>query len=520
MIKKLTVALLALLLIAGMAIVASADNGVATDITSATDISGSGYDSFSFLKDKSSYSYNKSTGNTTINLENSQGIASIYLMFNVEYGAYTITDNISGKVYTAGSFGFLHEYITLDEPATSLTIRFESGAVQLSEIYTFSQGAAPDFVQQWQAPLDGKADIVLFAAHGDDDHLFFAGLLPYYTSQPDCAVQVVYMTDHRNLTMTRTHEMLNGLWAVGVKAYPVFGTFDDFLVESLEGTYQEFERLGHSRTELQAFVVEQVRRFKPQVAIGHDLNGEYKHGMHMVYADLLVKALDITGDATQYPESAQKYGTWDIPKTYLHLYEKNPIVMDWDQPLEAYGGLTAFQVSQQLGYLCHESQQYTWFTKWINWVGMQVGGTPITSATQIAKYSPCNYGLYRSTVGADVLKNDFMENITTYAEQERLEQERLEQERLEQERLEQERLEQERLEQERLEQERLEQERLEQERLEKEQQEKENQRKAELAAAIAVLAILIVLLVCVLLTIRQRNIRRRRRKRVKRTIEK
>ena len=59
-------------------------------------------------------------------------------------------------------------------------------------------------------------------------------------------------------------------------------------------------------------------------------------------------------------------------------------------------------------------------------------------------------------MGEDVLKNDFIENIVTYAEQERLEQERLEQERLEQERLEQERLEAD-LEAKRLEQERLEQ---------------------------------------------------------------
>jgi hypothetical protein len=94
----------------------------------------------------------------------------------------------------------------------------------------------------------------------------------------------------------------------------------------------------------------------------------------------------------------------------------------------------------------------------------------LTKASQIKKYSPCQFGLYRSTVGADVLKNDFLENITTYAQQEKLEQERLEQERLEQERLEQERLEQERLEQERLEQERLEQERLERENKEKQQQ--------------------------------------------------
>ena len=72
-----------------------------------------------------------------------------------------------------------------------------------------------------------------------------------------------------------------------------------------------------------------------------------------------------------------------------------------------------------------------------------VGGTPITKATQITTYSPCKFGLYRSLVGADVQKNDFLENITTYAQQEQQEQERLEQERLEQERLEQERLAQE-----------------------------------------------------------------------------
>ncbi len=509
MIKKISALLFALLL-AGIAFTVSADESTAKDITNATAFSGSGYDSFGFLKDKDIKGYKKSAGSAAITLENSEGISSIYLMFNLEYGTYTVTDNTSGKVYTAGEHGFLHEYIALDTPATSLTIRFENGAVHLSEIYAFSRGNAPDFVQQWDAPLDGKADIVLFATHGDDDHLFFAGLLPYYTSREDCAVQVVYMTDHRNLTMSRTHEMLNGLWAVGVRAYPVFGAFDDFLVESLEGSYKEFERLGHSREELQAFVVENVRRFKPQVAIGHDLNGEYKHGMHMVYADLLVKALDITGDATKFPESAEKYGTWEIPKTYLHLYEQNKIRMDWDQPLETFGGMTAFQVSQQLGYPCHESQQWTWFTKWINWENKRVGGVPVTKATQISEYSPCDFGLYRSNVGADVEKNDFLENITTYAEQERLRLEQEEQERLEQK--EQERLEQE--EQERLEQE--EQERLEQERLEQERLQQEAQRKKELAIAIGVLAVLVIALVCVLISIRQRNIRRRRRKRAQR----
>ena len=488
--------------------------GVSATETEATDLkvtaSGTGYSSFSFLFDKNIKSYKKSSGSATIKLESKTGMASLYLLFNLEYGEYTITDNSSGTVFTAGKYSFLHEYIDLKEAfgtcPTDLTIRFSNGTVQLSEIYAFSEGKTPAFVQKWEPPLEGGADILLLSTHGDDEQLFFAGLLPYYAGQLDLRVQVAYLTDHRNLTTTRTHEMLNGLWTVGVEAYPVFGSFADFLLDTLDATYKHYSKTyGTSKDDLQDFVVEQLRRFRPQVVVGHDIAGEYAHGMHMVYTDMLIKALDITNDPAIYPALAEKYGTWDVPKTYLHLYETNPIVMDYDTPLDHFGGMTAFEVSQKLGYPCHESQQYTWFTRWINGKN-----TKITKATQIEDYNPCLFGLYRTTVGADVNKNDFMENIVPYAEQERLEQERLEQERLEQERLEQERLEQERLEQERLEQERLEQERLEKERLEAQRLEAERlaaQRK--LLTVIACLALLIILAVTVAVLIFKRSRSRR-----------
>ena len=508
--KKLLSILLVAVLILSVLPAASAETATAADITKDTVFSGSGYSGFGFLSDGDIKTYHKSSGNTTITLENAAGIHSLYLMFDLEYGEYTITDNTTGKSITAGQHRFLHEYIALESPATSLTIRFENGAVRLSELYAFSEGSAPDFVQTWGAPLEGKADIVLFATHGDDDQLFFAGLMPYYAGELGCAFQVVYMTDHRNLTMARTHEMLNGLWAVGVTAYPVFGEFDDFRIDDMQQTYSAYKNLGHPKEQLQGFVVEQIRRFKPQVAIGHDLKGEYGHGMHMVYADLLINALDITGDPAQYPESAEKYGTWDIPKTYLHLYEENPIELNYDTPLDSFDGMTALEVTQKLGYPCHESQQYTWFTQWLNWVNMAVGGTPVTSATQIAKYNPCKFGLYRSTVGTDVQKNDFLENIVTYAEQERIEQERLEQERLEAERLEAEKAEQERLEAERLEQERLEQERLEAERLAAEQAKQKLIK--DITTAVIVLTVLLVALIGVLVAMRVQNIRRHKRR--------
>lgn len=440
----------------------------AQDITKSTEITGIGYSDFSFLQNGSVDDYRTSGENAQITLKNSNGMAQLYLLFDMEYGAYTVTDDTTNQSFTAGTDGFLHEHIDLvaafGEKPVSVTLRFDAGPVQLSEISVFSEGMLPDTVQVWQKPLDGKADLVLFSTHGDDEHLYFAGLLPQYAGEKQYGVQVVYMTDHRNDTNKRTHEMLNGLWNTGVRAYPVFGSFPDFRIDSLSGTYERYEnQYGITKDQLLSFVVEQIRRFRPIVAVGHDLAGEYGHGMHQVYADLLTNAVHIAKDGQQFPESAQQYGTWEIPKLYLHLYEENAIVLDYDQPLTAFNGLSAFQVSQQRGFPSHKTQQWPMFVTWIYGEDGQ-----IDKATQIDTYNPAHFGLYYSAVGTDQQKNDFFENVLTYEqqEQERLEQERLEQERLEQERIEQERLEQERLEQERLEQERIEQERLEQERLE------------------------------------------------------
>lgn len=394
----------------------STETAPANDLTASTAITGTGYDSFSFLQDGNASTYRTSSGNARITLENPKGIGSLYLMFDLEYGSYTITDNKSGFTVTAGTYGILHEFIDLysllGACPTSVTLHFDSGSVRLSEIYTFSYGQTPDFVQKWQAPLENGADIVLFSTHSDDDQLFFAGLVPLYAGEKKCRVQVVLMTDHREgpyATNLRTHEVINGLWAAGLTAYPVFGQFVDYRIDSLEGMYAYYEKQGTTREDLMNFMVTQLRRFKPQVAITHDINGEYGHGMHRIYADLLINALDITNDPAQYPDSAEKYGTWDVPKAYLHLYSKNRIVIDYDTPLDRFDGMTAFQVSQKLGYPCHKTQQHTWFTTWINGSAGQ-----ITKATQITSYNPSCFGLYRSTVGEDVEKNDFLENITPY----------------------------------------------------------------------------------------------------------
>lgn len=358
-----------------------------------------------------------------LTLEHPEGIGSLYVVFQTEYGTYNVTNNDTGERATLGENNFLHDYTDLEAlfgtAPTSVTLSFENGDVRINEISVFTPGQVPDYIQKWELPAEGETDLVLFSAHGDDEQLFFAGLLPYYAGELDYQVQVVYLTNHRKKEPERCHEMLNGLYAVGVNTYPVFGPFDDQLTNSLEYAYKAMENVGVSREALLEFVVEQLRRFKPLVAVTHDINGEYGHGQHMLFADLLMQAVEISNDPAVYPELTETYGVWDVPKTYLHLYPENQIVMDWDQPLERFDGKTAYQVTKYLGYPCHKSQynDFWWYLY------------PSDTAAGLKKHNPREYGLYRSTVGEDQEKNDFFENLSTYvqqaAEEARLEAERI-----------------------------------------------------------------------------------------------
>lgn len=364
-----------------------------------------GFPSYGYFFDGKTLYGGKSTGNGHFTVKHADGVGSIYIIFQHEFGPYTVTNNDSGETVTVGQNYFLHDFLDMEELfgtcPNSVTVKFSGKVAHINELYLFTPGEVPEFVQKWDEPADGETDLVLFSTHGDDEQLFFAGILPYYAGELELNVQVVYLTGHQNSYPNRMREMLNGLYAVGVRAYPVFGPFPDQLSMTKADAYQQFANKGYSREILLEFVVENLRRFRPLVAIGHDIRGEYGHGQHRVYADLLMEAVQIAADPSRFPYSAGRYGLWDTPKTYLHLYKENPIVLDWDRPLSKFGGMTAFEVTRDLGFPCHVSQYYDflWYL------------TQARTAAAMWKYSPCKYGLFRSTVGEDVDKNEFFENL-------------------------------------------------------------------------------------------------------------
>lgn len=387
---------------------------LAEDITGACEIESSGFNSAGSLTDKSKKKYASSSGDgATVTIKSDVPIGSLYIVFGKKAGEWIFSAGNIQKM--CGKYGFLHEFVDVveltGEHQTEITLTFP-GKHTIAEITVFSGGKVPDNVERWEPPCE-KADLLLLTAHSDDEHLFFAGILPYYAGELGYEVQVVCMSDH-SYEYIRPHEMLEGLWVAGVRNYPVSGYFPDIYSESLTEAMSKFSAKGYSTDSFVEFVVQMLRRFRPKVVVSHDLKGEYGHGTHMLTAYALTEAVAVSADAEKYPDSAEEYGVWDVPKTYLHLYGEGKITMIWDKPLSAFGGKTAFAVSQD-AFRCHKSQHWTWFYGWM----YGSGNNKIKEASQIKKHSPMYFGLYRTTVGMDQNTDDgdFFENIKTYGEE-------------------------------------------------------------------------------------------------------
>lgn len=359
---------------------------VDSELTAKCNFTVSGGQKISLITDNSHSTKIKFAQAGLITVTANEQIAGVYIIWDKPPGMWTL--DIGDKSLTCGTNNFIHEYIKIDTEATELKVNALEGST-ICDVRVFGTGDVPSDVQIWQPPYE-KADMVLLPTHADDEHLYFGGTMPLYAGQLGLKLQVVYLTNHWGQSV-RPHELLNGLWTVGITAYPIMSNFNDTPTYDIESALKIYDKEKWIQ-----FQVEIIRRFKPSVILGHDINGEYGHGAHILNTQSLMQALEISSDPTKYPESAEKYGVWDVPKTYLHIWPKNQIKMNWDIPLEKFGGKTAFQMAEA-GYNCHKSQHI---------FGLAVGRKG---------YSDCqSFGLYRTTVGLDIRGGNFFENIDTY----------------------------------------------------------------------------------------------------------
>lgn len=269
-----------------------------------------------------------------------------------------------------------------------------------------AEAAGTEQAQDWLPPCD-RADILVFATHPDDELLFMGGVLASYAAGQKLQVQVVHMMNYETAHPAREQERLDGMWAAGVRHLPLAGRFDASFTTGLMADGKVLD--DYALTE---YAAEMIRRFRPQVVVSHDLDGEYGHVRHKMLAAAVADAVKHSGEKDFCPDSSEKYGVWDVPKTYLHLYDENRIFLDLHKPLGGeYGETTAIELAAE-AYKKHVSQQWTWF-----YVSDDVNDP------RSEQINAAIFGLYRSTVGADS-GNDIMENLISYDEQQRIAEEK------------------------------------------------------------------------------------------------
>lgn len=328
--------------------------------------------------------------NTTITIQSSSPIYGLYLFWNKPANEWTLKSG--EKVTTYGQYEMLHEYVKVEQPSPTITMTIPTDGAILCEIQLFGEGDIPSNVQTWLPPCE-TADILLFPTHAGDESLVFGGTIPYYAGELGRKVQVSYIVRHYPDEVYREHEKLDALWAMGLRNYPVMGKFEDKLTS---GHVTPASRYDYDA--VLEYIVTQIRRFKPLVVLGHDLQGEYGHGLHIVSAEAVSQSMKFAPDKTYHIASADQYGLWEQSKTYLHLYKTNSIHMNWTTKLSKFNGKTALELAKA-GFKCNDSQQ---------WTNFEVSDT--------GSYNCADFGLYLSSVGPDKKGADFLENIIPYGE--------------------------------------------------------------------------------------------------------
>ncbi len=330
----------------------------------------------------------------TIAAPEGEKIAALLIQWQVQPGQVVLLNSADGENFKEmfrEECKYAQQLVFFDTPQS--IIRFKAGngdKIEVNELTVLTEGDIPSWVPQWKDPPE-KVDLMLFSTHPDDEVLWFGGMLPYYAGERDKEILVINAVFN---SYRRKLELLDALWTCGMDNYPVFCRY----VDVYTGTVAEVRKQWHARPySTENGPTELIRRYKPDVVVGHDVNGEYGHVAHRLFSLMTREGVLGAANPDKHWQSAKEYGLWEVPKTYLHLWGENQIHMDWHQPLTAFGGKTGIEVAAE-ALECHVSQM----DENAAWQMSDVDG---------GKYDNGLFGLWRSNVGPDVEKNDLFENI-------------------------------------------------------------------------------------------------------------
>ncbi len=286
----------------------------------------------------------------------------------------------------------------------------------------------------WQPPPD-KVTVLAVWAHPDDEGIFGGGSLPYYSAVLNVPTMLVCMT--AGWGTVRDDELRCAAWNYGLRYAPVFGRFVDInsggvtnnpYTNSIDMTWDYWAGVGFrgDGSDVEAgkvrainFVAEQIRRYRPDVIITHDLHGETGHDNHKATAYAVTRAFEVAADPNATAPNLVGLPPWQTQKLYLHLYGTNRLFHEfWETPYPALTNQTPHQAAN-LGLTCHVSQgplRWTcasvyppwstlynaWSSEWWGLYASMVGPDTVLSSNIVAN---------GHAVPAGVAAEDFLENL-------------------------------------------------------------------------------------------------------------
>lgn len=288
---------------------------------------------------------------------------------------------------------YYNQYIPFDRPLSQFRLCTMNGEDKMAfiRLQVMGEGELPVWVQQWQ-PFEGKADLMVLVAHPDDELLFMGGVIPHYNTVEGKKVIVVYIA---SMPAHRKVELLNGLWHCGVRMYPEMPTpkFRD------KNTMDRRECLNLWEEEkLKEHITGLIRKYKPDVIVTHDINGEYGHGAHKACNWAVRQCIERAASPARDIASYRQYGAWQVKKVYFHLYDGKKslgqISFNWQKPEAAFDDKNVLTIAAE-AFQMHQSQSRA----------------TIYAVRDYGPYDNSKFGLYYSAVGKDTGKNDLFENI-------------------------------------------------------------------------------------------------------------
>ena len=308
-------------------------------------------------------------------------IAAIDFEINQYDANQNLLSTVTESEQDTGMMANLYEIVP---GAKYVSVKFNQPKQGINKIRVFAEGDLPATVVKWNPPHE-KCELMVISTHMDDEWLWFGGIIPLYDTVKGHDVQVVYMA---NCGRLRYAECMNALAVAGVRTHPVFLGLKDERIDSLSKT---LEHWGGKEGLMQRMVA-LIRCYKPEVILTHDWDGEYGHNQHILTSRCMETVIEAAADASQYPESAEVYGAWQVKKLYRHLETKNPIEFDWHVSYPELGGRTLLQTADDA------MQENASQTKYYQ-------------VEDHGQYDNAKFGLSYSVVGPDVESKDLFENV-------------------------------------------------------------------------------------------------------------